>query len=382
MEPRHVDVLLVGGGVASARCARTLRRRGFGGTILLVGDEPVAPYNRPPLSKELLRGEVPDELVAAEPERWYARHEVELLTGMPVSRLVPADRLAELADGTRLRYGSALLATGAAPRRLAVPGGDAAPVLRTLADAAALRAAAGAGRSVVAVGGGFIGVEASASLAAAGARVTLLEATDALWAGTLGPQLSAWAAERLAGAGVSVRFGARVSAVGVGVSVGGETLPADVVLVGIGVEPRVALAVDAGLEVAHGITVDDRQATSEAGLYAAGDAAHPRGRPHVEHWHAAREGGERAALAMLGEPLPPPRAPWVFSEFAGATLDVFGVAASWDEIVVRGRLHAYVLDGRIVQLAVLDAAVPADLARAFVERRPAPGELEGLPAAG
>jgi len=160
--------------------------------------------------------------------------------------------------------------------------------------------------------------------------------------------------------------------------VGDEALPADVMLAGVGVTPRVELAQAAGLEVEDGVLVDDGQQTSSRGVFAAGDMARPRGGARIEHWHAAREMGERAALAMLQQPLPARRAPWVFSEVAGATLDVVGSSPAWDEIVVGNDVHAYVVDGRVAQLAVINGVVPIERARAFVEGRRTLGDLDAL----
>jgi 3-phenylpropionate/trans-cinnamate dioxygenase ferredoxin reductase subunit len=367
MEPRHADVLLVGGGVAAARCARTLRRGGFAGSIVLVGDEPMPPYNRPPLSKELLRGEVPEELILAEPLPWYERRGVQLLLGVAATSLDPEARLVELADGARLRYGNLLLATGAAPRRPPLE----ARVLRTVADARAIRDAAKPGTRAVVIGGGFIGVEAAASLAARGATVTLLERSPALWAGAFGTAVSAWAVARLEAVGVEVRLGAGAT--------GEDVVGAGLVVAGVGVEPRVELALAAGLDVDDGILVDERQATSVPDIYAAGDAARARGRPRVEHWHAARESGERAGLAILGQPLPPPRAPWIFSEFADAKLDVIGIAAPEDgEFAVAPGVIGFVRGGAVAQVVVLDGALPVGSVRDLVETSGAPEELAAL----
>jgi NADPH-dependent 2,4-dienoyl-CoA reductase/sulfur reductase-like enzyme len=379
MDPRHVDVLLIGGGVAAARCARTLRRNGYGGSILLVSDEDLAPYNRPPLSKELLREDLPVELTLAEPMSWYERRGVELRLSTPVSAIDPAARTATLADGSVIRFGQALLATGAEPRRPSQPGGEHARLLRTLSDAIALREMAVAGARAVVIGGGFIGVEVASSLAARGLSVTLLERSAALWAGSLGEPLSAWAVERLSTSGVAVRLSTPVSAIGAdGVAVGNETLAADLVLAGVGVEPRVELARDAGLEVDDGVVVDAGQRTSAAGIFAAGDMARPRDGVRVEHWHAARESGERAALAMLDLPVPPPRAPWIFSEVAGITVDVVGVADAWDEAVTHGGVHAYLSGGRVAQVAIIDGAIEVGAARRLVEERGTPQQLAAL----
>jgi 3-phenylpropionate/trans-cinnamate dioxygenase ferredoxin reductase component len=376
---REVDVLLIGGGVASVRCARTLRRRKFAGSILIVGDEPAPPYNRPPLSKELLRGEVDFELVAAEPESWYVRQRVDLLTAAPVASLDINARLAVLADGSQLRFDQCLLATGAAPRRPPIPGAEHARLLRTIADARALRDAAAPGREAVIVGGGFIGVEVAGSLAAIGMRVTVLDMAPALWGGVLGEALSGWAAGVLGAAGVSVRTGVRVTALDADAAwIGDERLAADLLVAGVGVAPRVQLAAEAGLAVDDGVVVDERHATTASGVFAAGDVARVAGR-RVEHWHAAREGGEAAALAMLDEPPPEQRAPWVYSEFAGHLLDVVGWAPTWDEAtpLLDGRLTAYGVDGKVAQLAIVDSAVSVDEARLLIMQRPALAEVEG-----
>jgi NADPH-dependent 2,4-dienoyl-CoA reductase/sulfur reductase-like enzyme len=379
MEQRSVDVLLVGGGVAAARCARTLRRHGFDGTILLVSTEDLPPYNRPPLSKELLREDIPSELVLAEPLSWYQRRAVDLLLGTTTVALDPDVRTVELADGRLIGFGQLLLATGAEPRRPAIPGAEHVRLLRTLPDAESLRAAAIPGARAVVVGGGFIGVEVASSLAARGLSVTVLERSDGLWGGSLGPALTAWATEQLRSAGVVVRMstGASICAPDA-VWVGDEALPADVIVAGVGVTPRVDFAQAAGLEVQDGVLVDDGQHTSVPGIFAAGDMSRPRGGARIEHWHAAREMGERAALAMLEQPLPARRAPWVFSEVAGTTLDVVGSAPHWDQIVVRTGVHAYVVDGRVAQLAVINGGVPIEQARTFVEGRGTLADLDAL----
>lgn len=373
------DVLLVGGGVASARCARTLRRNGFGGTILLVGQEPLPPYNRPPLSKELLRGSAPEELLAAEPPGWYERHDVELLTDVAVIGLDPDERGANLDDGRTVRFERCLLATGAAPRALPVPGGDSALLLRTLADARRLReaAAAAVGEPVVVVGGGLIGVEVASALAALGLAPTVVELGTALWGGSMGQLLSVWAVGRLREAGVTVRLGAAVTALRDQAAwLGGERLPAAFVVAGIGVRPRDELAAGTGIAVARGVTVGEDQRTSHPAVWAAGDVTRVDGRA-TEHWHAAREAGERAALSMLGLPVPPPRAPWIFTEVAGVAVDVFGAADHGDEEhwVVEGGAIGRTREHRLVQLAVIGGAIPAETARRLVEQSVHEAEL-------
>lgn len=385
MALRSVDVLLLGGGVAAARCARTLRRHGFSGSILLVSDEELPPYNRPPLSKELLRDDLPSELVLAEPMAWYERRGVELALATSVVGLDVEERTVTLADGARLRFAQLLLATGAEPRRPILPGAEHAVLLRTLSDAEGLRSRAVAGQRAVVIGGGFIGVEVASSLAARGMAVTIVEVAPALWAGTLGTALSDWARQRLASVSVEVRLRATCESVAPGgVRLASERLAADLIVAGVGVLPRVHLAEAAGLEVDNGVLVDEAQRTSAAGVFAAGDMARPRDGMRVEHWHAAREGGERAALAMLDQPVPPRRAPWVFSEFAGRTLDVFGLAAGLTNqrtFEKAGALAAVAFGDRggpVQQLAVVDAAISPEVARALVERRATVDEIGPL----
>lgn len=390
---RAVDVLLVGGGVASTRCARTLRRQGFDGSILLVGDEARLPYNRPPLSKELLRDDLPDDLLAAEPASWYERRQIEVLTSARVVRLAPDEHRATLADGTALGFERLLIATGAEVRALPIPGAEMSLTLRTAGDARRLRAAAtsaGPRAPVVIVGGGFIGLEVASSLASLGLRPTVVELAPTLWGGTLGTELAAWATAHLAGAGVALRLGAATTRIGHGAAwIGEERLPAAFVVAGVGVLPRVELAAAAGLGTDDGIVVDAGQRTSHAAVWAAGDVARMDGRPRIEHWHAAREAGERAALAMLGRPVPPPPAAWVFSEIGGRTLDLIGAVDGWEEerwLDADRSALAYLRSGRVVGLATVDGALAPDAARRLVEEHAAPerviAALAGEDAAG
>lgn len=369
------------------RCARTLRRHGFEGRILLVGAERTPPYNRPPLSKELLREDLPDELALAEPESWYARRTIDLRLESTVISVDAKARTATLADGSRIAFENCLLATGAEPRVPRIPGGDRAQLLRTIEDSRAIRAAARPRSRAVVIGGGFIGVEVASSLATLEVSVTVLEMTDSLWGAALGTNLSTWARVRLEAAGVTVLTGTTADAIEPhGVRAGADMLPADLVIAGIGVVPRVELASAARLDVDDGILTDARHETSAPGIFAAGDVARVDGR-RIEHWHMAREGGERAALALLGMPVPPPRAPWFFSEIAGSQLDVVGFAPVWDETVIVGDADAdpyavaYVAGDRVIQVAVINGAYGIEGARAFVESLPLRrqlSELDGL----
>ena len=379
----RVELLIVGGGVAAARAARTLRRRGFGGSILLVGDDSLPPYNRPPLSKELLLHDepLPDDLLLAEPVSWYDRRDIDLRTDVTVTTLDPGERLAGLSDGGIVRWEQCLLATGAVPHRLRMPGADRAMLLRTAADARRLRGAmdANPGAEVVVVGGGFIGLEVASALAARGLHPTVVELGDVLWGGQLGSGLADWARDRLAAAGVSLRLGSAVTAVDADAArVGDERLPAAFVVAGVGVAPRDELARVAGLAVDDGVVVDGAGRTSDPAIWAAGDVARVDGL-RVEHWHAAREAGERAALSILGEAVPPVAVPWVFSELAGVTVDVFGVPAAGDETrwVVPERLLAYRRRGRLVGLAGLGGVIAPETGRELVARGASEADVRG-----
>jgi NADPH-dependent 2,4-dienoyl-CoA reductase/sulfur reductase-like enzyme len=379
---RTVDVLLVGGGVTSTRCARTLRRHGFDGSILLVGDEARLPYNRPPLSKELLRDDLPDELLSAEPASWYERRRIDVLPGVRVERLAPDERRVTLADGTAIGFERLLIATGAEVRTLPVPGTETALTLRTADDARRLRAAAisaGPGAPMVIVGGGFIGLEVASSLATLGLRPTVVERARSLWGGTLGTELPAWATARLAEIGVELRLGASTTRIGEEAAwIGEERLPAVFVVVGIGVLPRVELAAAAGLATDDGIVVDAGQRTSHEAIWAAGDVARTDGRLRIEHWHASREAGERAALSMLGQPIPSPPAPWVFSEIGGRSLDLIGAFDTWEEerwLDADRSVLAYLGSGRVVGLLTVDGALASNVARRLVDEGVTPEEV-------
>lgn len=380
---RSVDVLLVGGGVASVRCARTLRRHGLDGSILIVGDEDRPPYNRPPLSKELLRDDLPDELLAAEPASWYARRSIELLTDARVTAIDPDAGRARFADGSSVAFERCLLATGAELRRLSIPGADQALMLRTAADARRIRAAAVAaahGSPVVVIGGGFIGLEVASALATHGLRPTVVEMATSLWGGTLGIELAAWASDRLTEIGVELRLGTAVSRLADGAAwLGEERVPATFVVAGVGVLPREDIARSAGIAVADGIVVGADQRTSHPAVWAAGDVARVDGR-RVEHWHAAREAGERAALSMLELPVPPVPPSWVFSEIAGTMVDVVGAVDGWDEErwLMPGRLIGYLGSGRLVGLASIDNALGVEIGRRLVADRALPEEAVEL----
>jgi 3-phenylpropionate/trans-cinnamate dioxygenase ferredoxin reductase subunit len=319
--------VIVGAGLAGAKAAETLREDGFDGAIVLIGDEPERPYERPPLSKSLLLGTAGRDSVYVHDAAWYAEHDVDLLTGTRVAAIGPDARFVELADGGRIGYDRLLLATGCAPRTLPVPGADLDGVLhlRTLADADRIAGAVADGGKLVIVGAGWIGLEVAAAARHHGATVTVVEAADLPLQRVLGDRIGRVFADLHRGHGVTFHFRAqvrelrgngRVSSV---LLADGTELGADAVLVAVGVHPTTQLAERAGLSVDNGIVVDHSLRTSDPHIYAAGDVAnvdHPLlGVPvRVEHWANALHSGRAAASAMLGHDVSYDRLPYFYTD--------------------------------------------------------------------
>jgi 3-phenylpropionate/trans-cinnamate dioxygenase ferredoxin reductase subunit len=333
---------------------------------VVVSDDPSPPYDRPPLSKGYLHGATAGHDIALKPEAFYSENRVELLLGRRAESLDLAGRSLLLDGGERVPFDRLLLATGARPRRLAAPGAGLEGVhyLRTLEDARALRAELLPGRRLVVVGGGFIGLEVAASARTLGLEVTVLEALEAPLARVLGPDLGRLFVElhRSRGADVltsegvaALRGRGRVSSV---LTTRERVLDADLVVVGIGVTPAVALAESAGLAARDGVLVDERCQTSAPEVFAAGDVArfwHPAlGRElRVEHWDNAIRQGTAAALNMLDRDHPYSDVPWFWSDQYDLTFQYTGLAPEWDRVVTRGSVDAmdfvafYMLDGRV-----------------------------------
>lgn len=344
--------VIVGGGLAGATAATTLREKGYAGRIVLVGAEAHHPYIRPPLSKEYLSGGDRDE-VFVHPEDWYAENAVDLVLGTVADSLDLEHRAVVLADGARLRYDRLLLATGASPRRLTVPGSDFAGIhyLRTLEQSTELRdALAGGGRRVVIVGSGWIGLEVAAAARGYGNDVTVVGHEAIPLSGALGDELGAVfenlhrehdVAFRL-GAGV-VAFGGSADGVAEVTTDTGERLPADLVVVGIGAAPNTDLAERAGLKLGNGITTGASMQTDADGVFAAGDVADPYlvaiGQ-HLrnEHWANAIAGGTVAARAMLGEDARYDEIPYFYTDQYDLGMEYSGYAplARDAEVVIRG----------------------------------------------
>jgi 3-phenylpropionate/trans-cinnamate dioxygenase ferredoxin reductase component len=346
--------VIVGGGLAGAKAAETLRSEGFDGEVVLLGSEPERPYERPPLSKGYLLGKAPRDSAFVHPAGWYAEHNVDLRTGVTVAMIDPAAHLVTFGGGS-IRYDKLLLATGASARRIDITGAGLGNVLylRTLPESDALRAAFAADARVVVIGAGWIGLEAAAAARGAGCAVTVVEPQPGALYGVLGPELGGKFADLHRAHGVDFRFeesAAEFRAAGPGdanvgsvVTTSGAELPADVVVVGIGAVPNDGLAKSAGLEVSNGVVTDAALRTSDQDIFAAGDVAssyHPLLGRHLrmDHWSNALNGGKAAAKSMLGQQVEYNRVPYFYSDQYDLGMECSGLPlpGTYDQVVYRG----------------------------------------------
>jgi len=401
MAVREVEFVIVGGGVAAAKAAEGLRAAGGEGAAVVLTAEPELPYERPPLSKEFLRGEAGREQTRTHDDAWYRDHDVEVLLATRASTLDAATRTVTTEVGDQLRYGRGLvLATGAQPNRLGLPGEelDGVYYLRTVDDAERLRAAISRAESLVVVGGGFIGAEVAASATQMGTRVTLLEVAATLWTRAVGPEMGRFFEAFLRDRGVHVRTrttaeriegGGQVEAV---VLPDGSRLHADVVVIGVGAHPDTDLATRAGLRVDDGVLVDQRLRAAE-GVWAAGDVAnadHPLfGRIRIEHWAEALNQGLLAGRNLAGAGDRYDRVPYFFSDQFDLSLSYLGHVRDWDELVVRGSREVddprfvawYRRDGTPRAALIVNDRDAEDPVREVIRRGAPvdPGELPGIP---
>lgn len=341
--------IIVGASLAGAKAAETLREDGFEGEIVLIGEEPVRPYERPPLSKDYLQGKSELNKVFVHEDSFYADNRIELRLSNTVKSLDVESKEIVLASGDHLPYDAALVTTGSVPRRIALPGADLGGVhyLRTLADSDRLRTAITGASRVVVIGAGWIGCEVAASARQLGAEVAMIEVGGLPLERVLGPELGRFYRDVHADHGVDLHF-----AVGVESFLGNDTVEevrlgdgtsvaGDVVVVGVGVTPRVELAESAGLALDNGIVTDQYLATSALGIFAAGDVAsawHPVFDRHIrlEHWSSALNQGPVAAKNMLGTATPYERIPYFFSDQYDIGMEYAGFATDWDEVIFRG----------------------------------------------
>ena len=352
--PTEPTYLIVGASLAGAKAAETLRSEGFGGPVILLGTETERPYERPPLSKGYLLGKEDKSVIYVHEEGWYAEHGVDLRLGVTVTAVDRAGRTVTTADGESIGYDQLLLATGASPRRLNIPGAGREGVLylRTVGDSERLAAAFQGGGRVVTVGAGWIGLEATAAAREAGCEVTVVEPEPTALYRAIGRELGDVFADLHREHGVQFRFGESVSElrgpgtdgpVGEVITSTGDALPADIVVVGIGVVPNTGLAVDAGLEVANGVVTDAALRTSDPIICAAGDLAnshHPLlgRRARVEHWANALNSGPAAARSMLGQDVTYDPLPYFFSDQYDLGMETAGLPepGTYDQVVYRG----------------------------------------------
>jgi 3-phenylpropionate/trans-cinnamate dioxygenase ferredoxin reductase subunit len=381
-------IVILGAGHAGGRAAEALRAAGFGGKVTLIGEEPYPPYERPPLSKELLAGAIPVEKTFIKPQSWYAEKEIALRLGMRAISIDRRDQRVVLADGASEAYDYLLLTTGARPRRLMIAGGSAPIVnyVRDIADTLALQPKLVPGAHVVVIGAGFIGLEVAASLRSAGAPVEVVEVFGRPLERVLGADVGAVFEGVHRDHGVVFHMGEHVERIeGDGrvqrvITSEGTVVECDVAVVGVGIEPDASLAADAGLEVDNGILVDEFGATSVPGVFAAGDVAnrhHPllQRRVRVEHFDNALKQGVSVARAMLGEREAADDVHWFWSDQYEHNLQYVGDAIAWDEIVLRGSLEErsfvafYVKDGIVEAVAGLDRGRDVRRARDLVRAR-------------
>jgi 3-phenylpropionate/trans-cinnamate dioxygenase ferredoxin reductase subunit len=340
------NVVIVGGGLAGAKTAEALRGNGYEGPVTLLGAEDHLPYERPPLSKDYLAGKAPFDDAVVHPADWYETNNVELRRGVEVVAVRPDTAEVELADASRIGYGTLVLATGSEPRRLPIPGADTALTLRTREDSDTIRDTFGAGNRLVIVGGGWIGLEVAAAARDKGTEVTVLEAAELPLLGVLGREMATVFADLHREHGVDLRLGVSIAEIADGARLAdGTEIPADAVVMGVGARPRTELAAAAHLDVDNGVLVDASLRSSDPAIFAIGDVAnhdHPTlgHRVRVEHWATALNQPAAAVAAILGGADVYDELPYFFSDQYDLGMEYVGHATpgSYARVVVRGDL--------------------------------------------
>lgn len=343
------SIVIVGASHAAAQAVDSLRREGHAGRIVVVGDEPQIPYQRPPLSKKYLSGEMGADRLWIRPAEFYERLGVEFVLGHRAVRLDRAAHRIHLDDGTGIDYGRLLLATGSRARPAAVPGADQAGVhyLRSIADVDGIRAGLQSARRVVIVGAGYIGLECAASCAKLGLEVTVLEMAERVMSRVVAPEMSAFYTDQHRAHGVAIRLNEQVVAFeGTGQVLAvrcadGVAHPADMVIVGIGVVPNVELAAEAGIACDNGIAVDEYCRTSDPDIYAIGDCASQPSlrygrRIRLESVDNAFEQAKTAAANLCGRELVHDKLPWFWSDQYDLKLQIVGLSQGYDRVILRG----------------------------------------------
>jgi len=367
-DPLPDPIIIVGTGAAGNAAAEELRRQGYRGRIVMIGPENDLPYDRPNLSKDYLAGNAPEEWIPLHPPEFYQEKKIELLLGARVTAVDPAGRAVTLADGRSLSWGALLLATGAEPVHLPLPGADRPNVhyLRSLADSRSLIERAKANQRAVVIGASFIGLEVAGSLRTRGIEVTVVGPEDRPLGRVLGPELGDHVRALHESHGVQFRLGRKPASIEDGeVRLDdGSALPCDFVVIGVGVKPRVDLAEAAGLKVDNGVVVNERLETSAPGIYAAGDIArwpdpYSGESIRVEHWVVAERQGQAAARSILGKAERFAEAPFFWSQHYDVAISYVGHATKWDAIEVEGSIAensavvSYKQGGRVAAVATI-----------------------------
>ena len=387
-------IVIVGGGQAAVQAIDTLRRKGFTGKLVLIGDEPWLPYQRPPLSKKYLAGALERERLLLRPAHFYESHAVATLLGRRVEEISRSEQRLRLDDGSTVAYDALLVATGSRPRPLAAPGADLDGVyfLRTIADVERIRADWTPGKRLVIVGGGYIGLEVAATARELGLEVTVLEMADRVMNRVVCQQISAFYEAEHARHGVRILCNSRVRALAAAagsrrvravVTEDGKEHPADGVVVGCGVLPADELAVAAGLVCENGVVVDDRCRTSDSAIFAAGDCtSHPSlrygRRLRLESVDNAFEQGASSALNMLGLDTVHDKVPWFWSDQYDLKMIIIGIGQGYDTVVMRGdpATHAfsacYLRDGELISVDTVNSPRDQMAARRLIAARARP----------
>lgn len=342
-------IVVIGAGLAAAKAVEALREEGFDGSITLIGDEPDRPYERPALSKDYLQGKKSSADLFVHPADWYADHDVDTHFADAAVSIDREARVVTLASGTHVPYEQLLLATGSRPNALSIPGADLAGVysLRRMSDSDQIRAGFADAKKLVVIGAGWIGLETAAAARAAGLDVTVLEYAALPLQRVLGDELATYFAELHRANGVDLRTSVSVTALEgsdgrvTSVRVGDESIPADMVIVGVGITPNAEIAAEAGIAVDNGITVDERLRSSDPTVFAAGDVAHARNTAigdgiRVEHWDNAIRQGQLAAKSMLGEQVAYDWQPYFYTDQFDLGMEYVGYASAADDVVIRG----------------------------------------------
>lgn len=393
----NARVVIVGAGHAGGSAAAFLRQYGHTGPIVLIGEEPLLPYQRPPLSKGWLKGEADADSLSLKPAEWYAENNVSLRLGGVVTRINRSERIVHLASGETCPYDWLILATGARARMLPIPGADLAGVmaLRTAADAELLKNALGPGKRLAVVGGGYVGLEAAASARALGSHAMIIERESRVLARVACHALSTFFQDYHSARGVKFELNAGVEAfegengrvTGVRFS-DGRLVACDAVLVGVGAIPNDDLAKDAGLDCANGVVVDLEARTKDARIFAIGDVSH---RPlplyerqfRLESVPNALEQAKQAAAAIVGRPGPAPEVPWFWSDQYDLKLQIAGLPFDADRIIVRGDVAAakfavFHMKGDLIQAVEAVNAPPEFMAGKQLIAKRTPVSVEKL----